>query len=150
GLALLGRGRALFDRGGLQELLDRLRCGRRRRLLCPALLRLRGNRKTRLFRHLWCKQRVGGKARHQEKDAGAEQCTENFIEFEGVHFGSGSGPEGDMESGRGPPEKRKESDFVNPIPKRKRRYRFARSLATRINGPNSNNPHQSLTLSAGS
>jgi hypothetical protein len=32
-------------------------------------------------------------------------------------------------------------------PERERRYRFAPSLATRINGTGSNNPHQSLTLS---
>ena len=47
-------------------------------------------------------------------------------------------------------ENAQESDFRNRTPERPRRYRFARSLATRINGPNCNNPHQSLTLSAGS
>src|SRR6185312_13273594 len=37
--------------------------------------------------------RAGGEARHQQNEAGPEDGTENFVEFEGVHFRSGSRPE---------------------------------------------------------
>jgi hypothetical protein len=43
--------------------------------------------------------------------------------------------------------KARESDCLNRTPERPRRYRFARSLATRIYAPDFNNPHQSLRLS---
>jgi hypothetical protein len=48
-----------------------------------------------------------------------------------------------MEAAARPPKRAKESDFLDPIPERKRRYRFARSLATRINGRDFNTPNPS-------
>jgi len=53
-----------------------------------------GNLETRLFRHHGRENRAGGKARHQKQDAGTEDGTDDLIEFEGVHSGSGSSPEG--------------------------------------------------------
>ena len=53
---------------------------------------LHGDLETRLFRHQGRENRAGGKARHQKQDTGAEDGTEDFIGFEGVHFGSGSKP----------------------------------------------------------
>src|SRR5260221_2309706 len=90
GGALLGGGRALFDGGGLEQFLDRL--GWRRGFLAPPLvsLFLHGNLKARPFRHPWRKKCTRGQARHQEQNAGAEDGTDHFIKFEGVHSGSGS------------------------------------------------------------
>ena len=94
GGAFLGRGSPFFDRRGLQELLDRL--GRRGRGFLAAAVRffLHGNFETRLFRHHRAENCTGREARQQQNQAGAKNSTENFIEFEGVHFGSGSRPEG--------------------------------------------------------
>src|SRR5438876_45844 len=93
GGAFLGRSSPLLDRCGLQKLLDRL--GRRGGgFLAAWCFFLHGDRVTRLFRRLGREQRAGGEVRDQENKAGAENRTENFIEFEGVHFGSGSRPEG--------------------------------------------------------
>src|SRR5450432_1080322 len=59
GLALLGRGGALFDGGSLQQLLDWLgRCGRGF-LGAPPDHGLHGDLETRFFRQLGRKQRVG-------------------------------------------------------------------------------------------
>jgi hypothetical protein len=47
---------------------------------------------------------VGGKARYQHQNAGAEDGTDDLVEFEGVHNGSGSRPESSTEgrdNGRG-------------------------------------------------
>src|SRR5439155_21062851 len=90
--AFLGRSSALLDRCGLQKLLDRLR-RRGRGFLAAWCFFLHGDLVTRLFRRLGREQRAGGEVRDQENKAGAENRTENFIEFEGVHFGSGSRPE---------------------------------------------------------
>jgi hypothetical protein len=93
GGAFLRSRRTLLDRGGLQRFLDRL--GRRwRGILAGAMgVCLDGNLETRLFRHDGAENRAGRKARHQHNKTGGENGAENFIEFEGVHFGSGSGPE---------------------------------------------------------
>src|ERR1700754_1252664 len=48
---------------------------------------------TRLFQLLGSKNRARGEARHQQNEAGGQNGAHNFIEFEGVHFRSGSGPE---------------------------------------------------------
>ncbi len=40
----------------------------------------------------WGENRAGGEARRQQDKAGGQNGTENFIEFEGVHFRSGSKP----------------------------------------------------------
>src|SRR6516164_4572575 len=75
GGALLRRSGALFDGSGLQQFLDRLG-GRGGRFLAgttPGLLG--GNRKAWLFRLRRSEQRLGGKARHQQKEAGAEHGT---------------------------------------------------------------------------
>ena len=58
----------------------------------PVRLFLHGDFEARLLQRLRRENRPGSEVRHQEKKAGAENRTENFIEFEGVHFGSGSRP----------------------------------------------------------
>ena len=55
---------------------------------------LHGDLEARLFRHMGREDRAGGKARHQDQDTGTEDGADNLVEFEGVHIGSGSRPEG--------------------------------------------------------
>src|SRR5262249_23317393 len=81
-----------------QQLLDRLARSRGRRRLSLAALLLGRNRKARLLRRLRRKQRVGGEARDQKHQTGSQHGTEDFVDFQGVHFGSCSGPEGRMVS----------------------------------------------------
>src|SRR4051794_251092 len=86
GAALLGGGGALLDGCGLQQLLDRF--GRRGGFLGGAAVRsvfLPGGLEARPFRHHGRENRMSGKARHQNENAGAEEGTENLVEFEGVH-----------------------------------------------------------------
>src|SRR6185312_8144391 len=87
GGALLGRASDLLDGGGLQQLLDRL--GRSRGFLGATVrgVFLHGNLEARLFRLHGRENRMSGKARHQENEAGTEDGTENLVEFEGVHSG---------------------------------------------------------------
>src|SRR6266403_1516440 len=94
GGAFLGGSSALLRRSRLQKLLDRL--GRRGRGFLAAAWRcfLHRDFVARLFRHLGAENCTGGEARHQQNKAGAENRTENFIEFKGVHLRSGSRPEG--------------------------------------------------------
>src|SRR5690242_14093672 len=89
GGALLGRRSALLDGGGLQELLDRL-SGSRGFLGAGAVrgVFLHGNLEARLFRHNGRENRMSSKARHQNENAGAEDGTDDLVEFEGVHNGS--------------------------------------------------------------
>src|SRR5258707_8259159 len=86
GGAFLRRGSPLLGRGGLQKLLDRL--GRRRRgfLAAAWCCFLHRDFVARLFWHFGGENCTGGETRHQQNKAGAENRTENFIEFEGVHF----------------------------------------------------------------
>src|SRR5229473_1093444 len=93
GGAFLRRRSPLLDRCGLQKFLDRLGRSRRGFLAAAWCCFLHCDLVTRLFRHLGGENCTGREARHQENKAGAENRTENFIEFEGVHFGSGSRPE---------------------------------------------------------
>ena len=86
GGALLGGGGALLDGSGLQQLLDRL--GRRGGFFGCAAVRgvfLHGNLEARLFRCHGRENRMSGKARHQNENAGTEDGADNLVEFEGVH-----------------------------------------------------------------
>ena len=96
---------------------------------------LHGDLEARLFRHHGRENRAGGEARHQQNKAGAENGTENFIEFEGVHFRIR------LQAGRSTvrpagtaADEHQESGF-RTAPAATMRYRFARALATRINAP---------------
>src|SRR6185295_19102203 len=132
GRALLGGGGALLDRGGLQQLLDRL--GRSCRFLGAAVrsVLLHGNLEAGLFRHRRRENRMSGKARHQHENAGAEDGTDDLVEFEGVHNGSGSRPGNSTAGRRAATVWREESAFC-AAPSARLRYRFAPPLATRIN-----------------
>ena len=46
---------------------------------------LHGDLEARLFRLHGRENRMSGKARHQNENAGTEEGTENLVEFEGVH-----------------------------------------------------------------
>jgi hypothetical protein len=85
GAALLGGGGALLYGSGLQKLLDRLggSCG----FLGFAAMGhfLHGDLEARLFRLHGRENRMSGKARHQNENAGAEESTKDLVEFEGVH-----------------------------------------------------------------
>ena len=100
GGAFLGRAGTLLDRSGLQQLLDRLGRGAAASLAPPAP-RLPSRRSRNPAFPAWRREnRVGGKIRHQQHKAGGENGAHNFIEFEGVHFRSGSRPEGRRKAGR--------------------------------------------------
>src|SRR5215472_17623396 len=94
GLADFRRRLSLLDGGRLQQLLDRLARGFRFRLALGAFRCLGLDHIARLLGQLRRKQGVGGKARNKKHEAGGQHGTKDFIDFEGVHFGSGSGPEG--------------------------------------------------------
>src|SRR4051812_43311479 len=100
--ALLGGGSAALRGSGLQQLFDRL--GRRGRGFLASAMRLflHGDLEARLFRNPRRENRTGGKTRHQKQNAGAEDGTEDLVEFEGVHCGSGSSPEGRRKAGKRP------------------------------------------------
>src|SRR6185369_4635827 len=85
GRALLGGGGALLDGGGLQKLLDRL--GGSSGFLGAAMrgVLLHGNLEAGLLQRLGRENRMSGKARHQNENAGAEESTDDLVEFEGVH-----------------------------------------------------------------
>src|SRR5216683_532124 len=136
GSAFLRCRSTLLDRRGLQQLLDRL--GRRRRGFLGAAVRrfLHRDFVTRFFRHHGRENRACAEARHQQNQAGGQNGAENFIEFEGVHFRSGSRPEGRLKAGGAAADERQESGF-RTAPSAAMRYRFARALATRINAPTS-------------
>ena len=137
GRALLGGAGALFDGGGLQQFLDRL--GRRSGGFRQR--RQRGSSFTAIskpgFSGLWRREnRVGGKARHQHDEAGAENGADNFIEFEGVHSRLRlQAGKIDVKAGETAADAHQESGF-RAAPSAGLRYRFARALATRINASN--------------
>src|SRR5581483_4494848 len=87
GLANL-RGRlALLDGRRLQQLLDRLARRRSRfGLFSLAALFLGRDLESGLGDRLRREYRVGGEARDQQHETGGQHGTEDFIDFEGVHF----------------------------------------------------------------
>ncbi|MGY4342605.1 hypothetical protein ACVWW3_007511 [Bradyrhizobium sp. LM2.9] len=117
GAALLGGGGALLDRGGLEQLFDRLggRSGGGA-FLAVAGVFLHGDLKARLFRHLGREQRTRGEARHQQDETGAEHGTENFVEFERVHFRPGPTPQEELAARRPPGRASGESNVPNCFP----------------------------------
>src|SRR5262249_4637638 len=95
GLANL-RGRlALLDRRRLQQLLDRLARGPLGLGLASLAAPLLGLDPKAPLRWLLLRQyRIRRDAPDPQHKASGDPCTEDFIDFEGVHFGSGSRPEG--------------------------------------------------------
>src|SRR3954454_9825553 len=108
--ALLGSGGTLLDRGGLEQLFDRLGSrGGSAAFLAVAGVFLHGDLKARLLRHLRREQRTRGEARHQQKEAGTEHGTENLVQFERVHFRPGPTPQEGSSGPKRPPGRASEN-----------------------------------------